>query len=330
MATATRDSNKHTHPSSSSVSTGFAPSFLFLSGLVVAAAGVFLIQPPSYLPHGEWIATKLLRAGVMPGSLLVGGFVAFCLGFVVNRQARFTNAVLGGSGSDVPESFDKIQGDLRKIRTAMGNVQAELLANQQRQDSMIQSIQGLRTEEPDDDQNANAMFRLAASLDQLGARIEERLKSQNSTLDSKLSEVTSALQSSQNDMSEGLDEVLNQILEISASVPEPSESTHIESSHQEPESFPETPQEFTPEQDDFGYEEPEASHDAEEMRVYVDLEEEQETHEAQTAESTLGILDEIDDFGMVREPEPTEPEPTPLRMADPNRMSPRDDWPPAA
>lgn len=327
MAIASRDSNHPTGPGSSSVSTGFAPSFLVLSGLVVALAGVFLILPPSFLPHGEWIATRLLRAGVMPGSLLAAGFGAFCLGLVASRQARFTNAVLENTDSDVPESFETLRSDLLKIRTAMGNVQTELLANQQRQDSMIRSIQDLHREEPEEDRNANAMFRLAASLDQLGARIEERLKSQNATLDHKLSEVTSALQSSQSDMSQGLDEVLNQILEIAAAPPTGQVAAPAPTSNG---AHPESPEEFHSAQDDFGYEEPEASgDDDDDMHVYVELEEDRpEAETPQPAESALGILDEIDDFGMVREPEPTEPEPTPLRMADPNRMSPRDDWPP--
>ena len=194
------------------------------------------------------------------------------------------------SSETAPEIFRLVE-ELSQVRGALGNVQTELLANKQRQDSILESIQSVTTKNKSTEGDSNAMFRLAASLDQLGARIEERLKHQGQSFESRLSDVTTSVVRAQQEVTEAVDQVkttvsrvaseievvkqqeqylANQISTLSQPAP-PSQVAPVAANFsQETEDSPE----FT--QDDFGFVEeqtkPESSE--EDLHVYVELEEE--------------------------------------------------------
>lgn len=308
MALAARDNQRvHTsgeNASSHQVTTGKLPSglsgyFLFFAGACFVAFGVGLLQPPVAVPHAEWIATKFSRLGVQGLPIIAAGFTIFSLGFVARLQASIGRALSGKSEQQSNPELERLAEEFGQLRGALGNVQTELLANKQRQDSMLESIQSAPAQGQSDAENSKAMFRLAASLDQLGARIGERLKEQATVFDGRLADITTAVVRAQQDITEAVDQIELRASQQAAPVAEqqPTETAAIESN--EPQTY-----EFI---DDLGYEEPAAEEsDEEELHIMVELEEEEP---ARVQDSPLGLLDSLDDFGSLVDPNPPLPSP---------------------
>ena len=302
-------SHKSAHATASSQPTpaGSSSYFLFFVGLGLVAFGVGLIQPPSAVQHAEWIALKFSRLGVHGAPMIAAGMTIFCLGFVVRFQAKLGRALSSTNDTSNDHEFTRLAEEYAQLRGSLGNVQTELLANKHRQDSMLESIATFTEQPQAPDENSNAMFRLAASLDQLGARIEERLKHQASIYDGRLADITTAVVRAQQEITEAVDNV-------ELTVSQPAQTIAHETN--------ECPSEFTG--DDFGFEEHEAPESAEEeFHVMVEFEEEvpEAPASAGAQDSPLGMLDSLDDFGGLVEP--NAPLPNPPQTEQDNSWPPR-------
>ena len=350
MVQATRDTQRaNWAPKTPSGASGY---FLFLLGLGVAAFGYGLVQPPAAVPHADWIATKFARMGIYGVPFIAAGLTIFCFGFVQRLQARVGRSLSQGTTNDNSGEVERLAHELGQVRAALGNVQTELLANKQRQDSMLESIQTVTAKKKDGEGDSNAMFRLAASLDQLGARIEERLKLQGQSFESCLQDVTTSVVRAQQEVTEAVDQVvssvdscgreiqtcagdiqeLKQREPVVVQAPQPTESFTQTTTQTVEDCAPTVAQTTQPEfvEDDLGYEECDETPNAEEdLQIFVELEETEETvaaveepAPAMPQESSLGILDSLDDYGtMVEPPVETPAEPTQNQNQNPLRMA---------
>ena len=351
--------------------SGFSAFVLFTAGFAMSAIGATLVVQPSFIPHSDWIAQKLGELGVTGFPLCVGGVSVFCLGFVSRLIAQSTRALAQPEESNVENLIGQTVDDLSKVRNAMGNVQIELLANKSRQDSIIQSLMDLGRNKDDgegDSAQANAMFRLAASLDQLGGRIDERLRGQSGELKTSMHEMATSFMGSQQQLFDALADVSQAVEDFRTELEQSSNATNDESfapseelppieGHdapqdecgQETSSFEgqdnfDEPEDQGHYEDDLGYEEQAESSD-EDMQIFVELEEEPQQEEAPSTayaqaeptpeadSSTLGILDQMDDHGVMQDPssEVQNQPPGPLPSSNEGsglRMSPQDAWPP--
>lgn len=355
MVQATRD-NQMTRAGSIPRSTpsGASGYFLFLFGLAVAAFGYGLVQPPAAVPHADWIATKFARMGIYGVPFIASGLTIFCFGFVQRLQARVGRSLSFSEDSEVAPEVERLACELGQVRNALGNVQTELLANKERQDSMLESISAVTAKKQGGESDSNAMFRLAASLDQLGARIEERLKLQGQSFEGCLQDVTTAVVRCQQEVTDAVDNVVHSVETCSRDIQEVKEREPVVVQQVAPvetcapvqSQFVEPQQTQQPEftEDDLGFQEADERCSDEDMQIFVELEEEapepvQEPAPAVPQDSPLGILDSLDDYGSMVEPAPQEAQnESTLRMAsEPNSalpgqepMSPSEQaWPPA-
>ncbi len=180
-------------------STGQRSAFLFLLALGLGnfgAGAAFAFGPPY-----SWQLTRISRTvaelGIENGSLLVGGMFFLALAFMFRSQARMQasrNEVTEGRESDLSQIVDQLASEVARIRAGIQQVgdnvvvlargQQEAQAAQAANLAAVQSalLSALQEASADFGQPSNAdaegreaLFRLAASLDKLHARIDEGL-----------------------------------------------------------------------------------------------------------------------------------------------------------
>ncbi len=274
------------------VSIGGLGLLIVLGGTAITAVGVALTVAVDRVPRGEWIAAKLGEAGLASGALAATGLVLATVGLAMRSMARAHHKALSRASiprePKPPQQLLTLTEDQSKIRMAMGNVQAELLANKARQDSILDVLRDVSGFVHNEQAQANAMFRLAASLDQLGARIEQRLKNQQESMQTRIEEVATTIEESRQGLMQAISELARE-LRTSNRAPLPARTY---ASNEETE---------TEYEDDLGWEESADSSDGDEFVIEVELEE---------AAPELGLLDEFDEMGNMRD-NPSPPAPLP-------------------
>jgi hypothetical protein len=157
---------------------GAGATLLFLAGLASAGAGAAFVAAP----HVSWQLTKIARAaaelGIASGELLIGGAVLLAASSIARSLSRTRSAAeqAAESGTSVPQLSlvsEQIALDLARVSGNLEHVsrQVEEIAQAQHATLAAQSRRGGPTGQTD---VAEGLFRLAASLDQLHARVDER------------------------------------------------------------------------------------------------------------------------------------------------------------
>jgi hypothetical protein len=172
-------------------------TMLMLTGLAATLFGLAL----SILPLISWKATKVMLGldflGVQGGALVVGGMTLVGLGMIRRSQVA---AIAASDGSDIDsEIVEQVAADVVQMRNAVDHMQSVVGAMQDElrtvKDEIVAAIPAPVAPQAPEAQGGNedAIFRMAASLDKVGAKIEERLKSQFSELQGRLSSVESSV-----------------------------------------------------------------------------------------------------------------------------------------
>lgn len=153
--------------------------FLFFLGFCLIAAGVGFAAAPHY----SWTVTKIARQatalGVQNGVLVVGGLILFGLAIVARSRGGSTTVVSSEddtSGEELHLLNEQLSAKFSQTRTAL----LQLSEGQRALGSQLQALQQRVEEqptqqEPAPNQNQDAIFRLAASLDKLNAHFDERI-----------------------------------------------------------------------------------------------------------------------------------------------------------
>jgi hypothetical protein len=250
--------------------TGAGEARLFkLCGFVAVAAGLALASAPLASWKAEQILTGLDHLGVHAGVLVVGGLLLWCAGAL--RRGQVSLAQRGGELQDDSLLLEQMATDLVQMRNAIDHMQ---LISATVQDELRAVHVRVRTAAeqppppPPEDGAGDAIFRLAASLDQLGARIEQRLNVQYATLQDSLEELGVTLVAARTNMQEMVGG-------------EPAEAAHQEPQHARGYAAP-APQQ-APRQ---------APRPAQHAQVA------EEPRSDDQAGSPLGLLDQLDDEGV--------------------------------
>lgn len=153
-------------------SSSNAPALLFAAGglLVAAAAGVAGLGALGQAA----LASSLATAGVTPGLLGLGGLCMLGLGAAAKASSR------SGQDAGVSAEQEALAREVAGLRQ-----QFEEVRQQQAQILAIGQAGGQFGLKPVAEQT-NAIFRIAASLDQLGAKLDNGFKSHFATVDEKL------------------------------------------------------------------------------------------------------------------------------------------------
>ena len=149
--------------------SGSGWSYLFSVGLVLA--GIAIASLPVFLPQYAWIAKGLAKHGMTSGPLLVAGCVLFGVAWMLRMQAP----------APAPEPvhddrreliLDQLATELAQMRGGIQELRVEFVYLKDAQQSLVQ-VQSAQNAESQGEAQQAAIFRLAASLDQVGARDRE-------------------------------------------------------------------------------------------------------------------------------------------------------------
>ncbi len=157
---------------------------LLLGGFAAAAGGFALHFAPLYSWRAVKVGREIAALGVENGHLVLGGTVVFALGLfarALGRLAARQSQELGSVSNDVV--VEQLAIDLADLRSALRELahRSAAVAEEQKvllrnQHALLESLETQVPEGGDSSQSQNALFRLAASMDQMSARMETRIK----------------------------------------------------------------------------------------------------------------------------------------------------------
>jgi hypothetical protein len=175
-------------------SGGLDATLLFLTGFAMAAAGLLLAAAPNI----SWQLTKVMRGlaalGLDTGSLFTGGMALVGLGMVARSVASLGSR--GDQESDSALVLEQLGTDLAQTRASLSRLDRRIsgLAKAVQEESAKPAP--AMTQSPPEEggtENTDAIWRMAASLDQLGARLERGLDEQVKGLASSLDKQVQSL-----------------------------------------------------------------------------------------------------------------------------------------
>ncbi len=190
-------------------SGGAESVLLFLTGFAVAAGGLALAAAPNMSWHLSKIALKLESMGIHSGTFIMGGLVLLGLGMVTRSLAHAVHAA-----SADPSLFAQLADDVTRTRASVGRLdrrvalvgktvqtqgqsQSEALAAlpSQSRAALETALAQSKGDEEQRGSKSDALWRLAASVDQLGARLDRGLEEQRKLMEAQLRQVWEELSS---------------------------------------------------------------------------------------------------------------------------------------
>jgi len=157
-------------------------------GLGLCTAAAILAAIPGIWPDAMWIQTVATKQGSSPALLVTAGVGCLAIGLGLRRLARWQAAALDAQSEradPLTPQLQKIGSELSQVRGSLDELRIEhvyVKDGVKRLDAELQ--EQLATANPQSMQEA--MFRMAGSLDQVGARLDERLSMQNDSFQETL------------------------------------------------------------------------------------------------------------------------------------------------
>ena len=161
---------------------------LFASGVLSALGGVFLAATSDSWGSLGAINQRLAEMGLTAGPLLMGGLVLLGLGMSVRSQT--SRAAASGKEPQGELVLEQLATDLVRVRGALGKLDQRFVG-------LARATQGLGERVREQRQSAaapaqesrgqgDALWRIAASLDQLGARFDRQLTERVQALEDRV------------------------------------------------------------------------------------------------------------------------------------------------
>lgn len=189
-----RELESHGTRDESTSSSRGSGGLLTAIGILTILTGGALASLQWTMPEWSWITGSAAKYGVPPGALVLTGMVLFGLGSV-SRTAR--KAAAGdGEESDEMLILEQLVLDFTKLRDGLQELRPELASLKESTSQVLQGQKEHAQAHAGEGQQ-DAIFRLAASLDQVGARIEQRLTTLNTEIGTALGQVTNAMSAAQ-------------------------------------------------------------------------------------------------------------------------------------
>jgi len=170
-------------------------ALLTLMGLGATAAGLALTLAPKF----SWQAAQVLSVfdslGVQGGTLMMGGLALLGLAMVL-RQGAQTRVAAIQAGEDTG-LLESVAADVLQVGSLLESLETSIAGLKNDLDGLrakVAEVSVPAQKQPSEGLDSeDAIFRLAASMDKVGARIEERLKSQFTDLTGRLGKVETSL-----------------------------------------------------------------------------------------------------------------------------------------
>jgi len=180
------ESTKHEEEEPKKATSGAVwTGLLATGGLIATGAGLALAFGPSFVPELGWIAKKLGQVGFDSGVIFGTGVLCTALSVVIGRF----NAVGGQlrAAEDSMEIVTTLGIGMRHLVERMTRLHAELGELKEGNRAVMHMVKE-QSETESTGMQVDATFRLAASVDQLDRKIEERLGAHDTNFDGRFSD----------------------------------------------------------------------------------------------------------------------------------------------
>ncbi|MCA8980045.1 MAG: hypothetical protein H6831_10105 [Planctomycetes bacterium] len=165
---------------------GLTGLLFWTGGLAATGLGVALALGDRIAPEVGWIGSQFARSGVNAGPVIACGTLA--LGFAwISRIQRHHGAMVART-LDQGLMLSKLTQDLSGLRENIARVQLEFAQVQQTNRTLLNLSREQAAAAAASEPTKDAMFRLAASMDQLGARLETRVRTQFDSLEKRVAD----------------------------------------------------------------------------------------------------------------------------------------------
>jgi hypothetical protein len=163
-------------------------TWLFTLGFLIGAGALGLALVPQLLPQHGWILKACAKYGITSAPLLLTGLVFCGLAMAARGQARAI--AQADPAAKLGMLLEQVASDVAQMRGGMQGLRVELVYLKDAATAQRQVERDIGTGEVVEGQR-DALYRLAASLDQVSARIEQRMAAQHTELQSAISELKS-------------------------------------------------------------------------------------------------------------------------------------------
>jgi hypothetical protein len=185
---------------------GFSSSLLFFLGSLCAASGIVVVTAPYFSWQVTKVTRKVTELGFESGELVTGGFILLAIGLLVRSSGKrqpVSDERVRTELAEMKLLVEQQLSDSRQVRTSVGQVASQVTALSESQNLMHQTLESQQGSTEANGQDA--LFRLAASLDQLTARVDERFGSLTNHVNEGLQHVSHRTGEALNDLQSKLE-----------------------------------------------------------------------------------------------------------------------------
>ena len=178
---------------------------LMLAGLTLLGGGLVLSVPDQF----SWQLVKLRRMlapyGVEGSMLAFTGLAVLATAFTARAAVRASKSVVQAlSSRDQVDQFELLAGqlatDLANVRHALARVGETVAAVAANQNQLVAQMAEMNAMPDQGGDQREGLFRLAASLDKLGAQMDERLHGLDAKIREKIDHVAVAIDTARSAM----------------------------------------------------------------------------------------------------------------------------------
>jgi hypothetical protein len=203
----------HAHSVKSRGRSKSGPASLLITGGVLLWIGAAaLMTLPGFIPQYTWIFRHAAKHGITSGPLMLFGLCLCGLGFIARAIAAPKDEQ---EESQQRLRFDQLASELALVRQGIDSSCADLATVRSTTQSALELAQAEQANAASENRQ-DAIFRLAASLDQLGARIDQRVQVQQTAVQASIQELTRSISTMQ-----------DQVRELAASRPAMSSASQL-------------------------------------------------------------------------------------------------------
>lgn len=171
---------------------GLTGLLFWTGGLAATGLGVALALGERIAPEVGWIGTQFARSGVSAGPIIACGTLA--IGFAWTTRLQRRHGAMVARSLDQGLVLSKLAQDFSGLRENIARVQLEFAQVQQTNRTLLNLSREQAAAAAQSEPTKDAMFRLAASMDQLGARLETRVRTQFDNLEKRVAEFDKRLE----------------------------------------------------------------------------------------------------------------------------------------
>ena len=181
MDQSARDAARTSHAPARVTSAGGSGGaiFLFIAAFACAGAAGTLAFAERLHPSGEWFMRRLAEQGVQPGLLFLAAGIALLAACQVSGLGRFSRRIASTSQHG-EELLEKVGGQVVVLRRSLHDFRAEVVWLREAMTGLSEVVRDHMAQADAariaETNKGDAVYHIAASLDQLGARVDGRFQ----------------------------------------------------------------------------------------------------------------------------------------------------------